>query len=300
MKPPFVPAAPVFLALLCLSRPAEAQTPSAGFQKAFYPRTKEEIRAGLKEIASRKPPASLPGDVDTKRRQGDFKLLQEGLNELNAFRFLSGVPHGVTLDGALVSAADEAARACEKAGHLGHDLGGNTDKCNLHGATGTAGRYADSIRGYIRDDGENNREKRGHRWWCLTPQLGKTGLGRAGGFQAMYVFDKSGPKPAGSWAIPGKGWYPAEYVPGDSWSLYLPKNAPPADQLKVRMWKLNGQPQQALKNPEAPIGKPVTIKAVFTFANAINFEPEIAPKKDTYFIKVEGPGVSEAYLVDLF
>lgn len=273
---------------------------SPAFQKEYYPRTKEAIRAGLKEIAARKAPANLPGDQDAKRRQSDFKLLQDGLNELNAFRFLCGVPSQVTLDGAYVSAADEAARACEKAGRLAHDLGGNTDKCNLHGAPGTAGLYTDSIRGYLWDGGENNREKRGHRWWCLSPQLGRTGLGRAGGFQAMYVFDKSGPKPVQSWACPGKGWYPLDHLPGESWSLYLLKNAPPAGQLKVRMWRLNGSPERALKNPEAPEGKPVVIKAVFSFANAINFEPEIEPKKDTYFIKVEGPGVSEAYLVDLF
>lgn len=79
--------------------------------------------------------------------------------------------------------AEDAAKACEKHGSLSHDIGHSTDKCNLAGGSG----MVNSVAQYINDHGENNRERRGHRAWCLNPPMDKVDFGEAGGgYSAMW------------------------------------------------------------------------------------------------------------------
>jgi hypothetical protein len=281
-------------AALVLGVCARAQIPADIDFAKLYPKTKEEIRTGLAEIAKRHPDPPAPGaKVDTRATAA----LQAGVNEVNSYRFLCGVPSNVVLDPDLVAKADEAAKACKAAGHIAHDLGHSTGECNL--CQGQSNNVA-QVRGYIEDSGANNRQVRGHRRWVLNPPLAKTGLGLVSGFGAMHVFDQSGSKATESWAYPGKGWFPRDHFHGDAWSLYLTKDAPPADQLKVTVWRLHGTPQEALKIPLHPNGRELKLKGVFVSGNAINFEPDVVPSHESFWVTVEGPGVSERYLVDFF
>ena len=281
-------------AALVLSCHAQVQDPTSIDFSKLYSKTKEQIRAGLMEISKRRPAPPAPGvKVDARASS----VLQGGINEVNIYRFLCGVPANVMLDPDLVAKADEAAKACKEAGRIAHDLGHFTDECNLH--QGQRDNVS-QVRGYIEDGGANNREARGHRRWVLNPPLGETGLGLASGFAAMHVLDHSGTNLTESWAYPAKGWFPRDRLHGDAWSLYLPKDAPPANQLKVSVWKLHCTPQQALQIPLHPKGRELKIKAVFVSGNAINFEPDVVPNKDTFWVMIEGPGVSEKYLVDFY
>ncbi len=82
--------------------------------------------------------------------------------------------------------AEDAAKACEKHGGLSHDIGHSTDKCNLAGGSG----MVNSVAQYINDHGEKNRERRGHRAWCLNPPMDKVGFGEAGGgYSAMWCME---------------------------------------------------------------------------------------------------------------
>jgi hypothetical protein len=289
------------ISLLCAVA-ARAQSPAPIDVAKLYPHTKDEIRIALNEIERRRyqPPPfdpAQPASVNLDARSADAQ--QKGLNELNIYRFLCGLPHNVAIDGKLIAQAQQAAEACKTAGHLSHDLGSFTEACNLHSDSHKIDN-ASQVRGYIEDNGSNNRERRGHRMWCLSPELGKTGFGIAGGFAAMNVKDTSGSTYSESWAYPGKGWFPRSRLHGDAWSLYLKKDAPVASEVKVRMWKLLRAPKDALQNADFPVGREIKIKAIFTNRHCINFEPDIVAGKDTYWISVEGTGVSEKYLVDLY
>lgn len=253
----------------------------------LYPRTKEEIRDRLQEIEKRDAP---PG-IDREQ--------QKTINELNAYRFLSGVPDDVAADAKMVEQATDAAQACEKHGDLSHDIGHSTDLCNL----AAGGTMLSSVKQYIHDMGENNREKRGHRRWCLNPPMGKTGFGSAGRYSAMVAMDSSGSgKTKGSWAYPGKGFFPKEYLHGNAWSLYLTKNAPSKDDIKVEVYKLTRRPEKPFSSTEEIPGTALPVEYGAVYGNAINFEPQPEPitGRGIYWVRVSGGGLREGYVVELY
>ena len=77
----------------------------------LYPRTKDETRAGLREILQRDKPKALDKEV------------HEAICRLNAYRFLSGVFSGVGTESLMVEGADDAAKACAEAKTISHSLG---------------------------------------------------------------------------------------------------------------------------------------------------------------------------------
>ena len=263
----------------------EAEPVEGELKKSLYPRTKQEIAAGLKEILSREVPDGIA------RKPG------EAVNLLNAYRFLSGVPSVVEADARMIEQAIEAAEACDKHGSLSHDLGHFTNLCNLSGGPDIVG----SVRSYIDDGGSNNREVRGHRRWCLNPPMGKTGFGGSSRFSAMVAMDSSGNgKGRDSWAYPGKGLYPLEYLHGDGWSLYLREPAPKKEAITVEVFKLRERPLKPLTWGDKTPGKEIEVAWVSTAYNAINFEPKDANKKGIYWVRAHGGGVREQYLVELY
>ncbi|WP_193211069.1 hypothetical protein [Luteolibacter marinus] len=266
--------------------PAKEAEPAEGeLKKSLYPRSKKEITAGLKEILGRK----IPDGID--------KTAGKAVNQLNAYRFLCGVPSVVEADATMNEQATEAAKACDKHGSLSHDLGHFTNICNLSGGPDVVG----SVRSYIDDGGANNREVRGHRRWCLNPPMGKTGFGGADRFAAMVAMDSSGDgKGRDSWAYPGKGLFPLEYLHGDGWSLYLRESAPKKDDVTVEVFKLSDRPLKPLTWADKTPGKELEVVWVSTAYNAINFEPKEANKKGIYWVRVRGGGVREQYLVELY
>ena len=206
--------------------------------KRLYPKTKEEIRSKLREI-NRRP---VPDGID--REAG------KAVNFLNQYRYLCGVPYDVEASQKMNDQATEAAEACDRHGGLSHDIGHFTNLCNLS----SQNDVVQSVRNYINDGGANNRVARGHRRWCLNPPMGKTGFGSGKGASAMVAMDRSGGgRVRGSWAYPGKGFFPKDYLHGNGWSLYLDESAPDKSKLKVEVFRLTKRPEKALSwNDEQP------------------------------------------------
>lgn len=278
-------ALPAFL--LCAV--AEDAKPDAAVEvpQVLYPRTKEEIRDRIKEIEKR------DGAAGIDREQ------QKAVNLLNVYRYLSGVSDDVEADAKMVGLAMDAAEACREHGGMSHNLGHSTDICNL----ASGGSMSSSIKQFIDDIGEKNRDKRGHRRLCLNPQMGKTGFGYAKPYSAMVATDSSGGEiPKESWVYPGKGFFPKKYLHGNAWSLYLKGNAPGWKGITVEVYELSERPEKAFASGEEIPGKAVPVNYVGTFLNAINFEPQPdrIKARGIYWVRVKGEGVNEGYVVELF
>jgi hypothetical protein len=256
--------------------------PEAG---RLYPRTKDEIRAGIREIGKQERP------------DGVSKEVHEATIQLNIYRFLCGVPHEVVADPEFSEKAEDAALACKKHGGLSHSIGNSTDKCNLS----TIGNVRASVAQYIEDSGANNRDARGHREWCLNPPMGKVGFGSGGdSYSAMWCMDGSGKSIRGIWTYPGRGLFPLEYMHGNAWSLYGAGKPDSASKLKVEVFRLSKRPEKPLPSHGEIQGRPIKVNHVSLGMGGINFEPEEPAKRGVYWVRVNGGGVNEGYLVELY
>jgi len=249
----------------------------------LYPRTKDEIRSGLRTILQRDKPKELSREV------------HEAICRLNAYRFLSGLYANVGTEPHMLDGARDASQACAEAGRISHDLGRSTNRCNL-----SSGHHdmASTVDGYISDGGDNNRAQRGHRRWCLNPPMKNAGFGREGTFSAMWCMDSSGTKARDGWSYPGRGLYPRDYVRGNAWSYYHP-GALPAD-TTVKMWKLTARPERLIPRSETPKGREIPIGYTHVYDNTINWEPETKGKRGIYWVRIDGRSFHEQYVVELF
>jgi len=253
--------------------------------KSFYPRTRAEIRRRLAEITAREVPPGIGAES------------AKAVNRLNAYRYLCGVPDAVKADKEMNSQAVEAAKACDANGAWSHELGHFTNICNLWPGNDLAA----SVDKYMDDFGDNNRENRGHRRWCLNPPMGKTGFGAGTDFSAMVSMDTSGRAIKDSWAYPGKGFFPLEYLKGNAWSLYLTEKVEMDKQPTVEVTRLKERPAKEIAFTEPVAGEKVEIEAVFVYENAINFEPGEVLDPGIYWVRVKATrGVREQYVVELF
>ncbi len=252
----------------------------------LYPRTREEIRAGIREIERRPKPADVTREV------------HEATRKLNIYRFLCGVPHNVEPDMAFSKNAEDAALACKKHGSLSHGLGHSTDKCNLS----TIGDMAASVAQYIEDAGANNRDARGHRAWCLNPPMARVGFGSGGdSYSAMWCMNNGGESIRGIWTYPGRGLFPIDYMHGNAWTLYGAGRPESADKLKVEVFRLSKRPEKALPLHGEIVGRRIKVNHVSLGMNgAINFEPDEPKNRGVYWVRVTGGGVREGWLVELF
>lgn len=253
--------------------------------KHLYPRTRKEIQDGIREIAKR------------ERSKGLSKEVHEATNQLNIYRFLCGVPCNVKGDPECSKAAEDAALACKANGGLSHQLGHSTEKCNIS----SVGSVVASVAQYMEDGGSNNRDVRGHRAWCLNPPMGKVGFGSGGNqYSAMWCMDSSGKSLRGTWAYPGKGLFPVEYMHGNAWSLYNAGHPGSVDKLKVEVIRLPKRPERSLPATGEIAGHSLKINHVSLGMNAINFEPEEPANRGIYWVRVNGGGIHEGYLVELY
>jgi len=255
---------------------------------SLYPRSKQEIRAKIKEI------------LKEKGTDKHAKTEQKATNLLNVYRYLCGVPARVKNDSKLNGYCVEAAKICEEKGTLGHNFGHYTDKCNL----ATDKDIVASVMQYMDDFGDNNREKRGHRWWCLNPTMKKTGFGSGkSGFSAMWSVDGAGETPREKfWSYPGAGYYPKKYMHGTGWSYYQPNNVPPKDKIKVSIYKLKRPPSKRIPLSKEPEGKEIGIKYLSTYKNSIIFEPDHFEAGDSgiYWVRITGGGLRVGYVAEFF
>ncbi len=263
---------------------APAATPAGATDAShLYPRTRKEIEAGIKEIAKRPKPKDLSSEV------------HEATKQLNIFRFLCGVPSNVKGDMEFSKNAEDAALACKQAGNISHSLGHSTDHCNLS----SMGNMVATVAQYIEDGGDNNRDGRGHRAWCLNPPMGKVGFGSGGkAFSAMWCMDGSGTPQKGTWSYPGMGMFPLEYMRGNAWSLYgIDGTILPKVEI-VRLAKRPEQPFPATGDIPGHVVKVVHVSRAMM--NGINFEPAEPAKRGIYWVRVTSESLHEGYVVELF
>lgn len=252
----------------------------------LYPKSKDEIRGVIREIEKRPRPEGISKDV------------QSATQQLNIYRYLSGLPYDVEADADFSKSAEDAAQACKKNGGLSHSIGQSTDKCNLSSSADIAG----SVGQYIEDGGDNNREARGHRAWCLNPPMKRVGFGNGGdSYSAMWCMNSEGKSIRGSWAYPGKGLFPLEYMHGNAWSLYGAGVPRSIDDVKVKIYKLYKRPEKPFSTSDDIPGREIAVNYVSkSMMNGINFEPEEPAKRGIYWVTVRGGGMRESYLVELY
>lgn len=253
----------------------------------LYPRTKEEIRATIREIKKTPQPKDLSRKV------------HDAVKTLNIYRFLCGVSHDVEGDKKMSEHSEEAALACKKNGGLSHDLGSSTDKCNLS----SMGDMEGSVPQYIDDAGANNRERRGHRAWCLNPSMGKVGFGSAGdSYSAMWCMDSSGrSKVKDFWSYPGRGLFPLDYLHGNAWSVYIEGKLPPIDEVKVEVFRLKKRPESPLSMKGEIEGESIKVTYIAkSILEGINFEMETPASRGIYWVRVTGGDLRIGYVVELF
>lgn len=128
--------------------------------------------------------------------------LQEGLNALNAMRYIAGLDANVTLDETYNELAQAASLVNYLNGETSHspsqpkgmskalyDKGyRGASSSNLYpGRSNIASAHV----GYMDDSDPTNIDRVGHRRWILNPAMGKTGTGYVEGFSATYAFDTS-------------------------------------------------------------------------------------------------------------
>jgi hypothetical protein len=178
----------------------------------YFTRSKAEIQETLKGILQRKDSGLVEGE-------------QRALNRLNAFRYLCGLPHGVSIRREYQPYVDAAARLCRAIGRLDHGPPNpgwaeeeyekgrrGAGSSNLFATSGGGGVEiaAGSVTAYL-DDGATNPNL-GHRRWCLNPRLGATAFSGHEGYSAMWVMDGSGPEVDWEFvAFPAPGYFPAEF-----------------------------------------------------------------------------------------
>ena len=192
------------------------------------------------------------------------------------------------------------AKICLEKGTLSHGFGHYTNKCNLS----SMGDVVASVPQYINDAGGNNREKRGHRRWCLNPSMEKTGFGSGGSaYSAMWAMDHSGRgSRAKFWSYPGKGYFPRDYMHGTAWSYYQQDGVPSKDKIKISIFKLLKAPEKNISSSAEPEGSDIGVKYISAYGNTINFEPDKfeAGDRGIYWVRITGGGLRVGYVVEFF
>lgn len=149
-------------------------------------------------------PSYAPGAL-----QEDY--IQDGVNAINFYRFISGLPYDVVSTVALNLQAQYGSVLLAAEGNFSHepakpanmpmdfyDKGyASTTTANIYGSTG----YDDhivvhSIDAYMEDSDTRNLDRLGHRRWILNPPLKQIGLGLAKSsddwyYSALQIFDDS-------------------------------------------------------------------------------------------------------------
>ena len=272
--------------------------------KRLYPRGLSEMKTACDHI--REVSRALKGFTEEER---------DAIAELNIYRYLSGVPAEVPLDRSCCEVAVKASEGCAKIGELSHVVVPEGKSCNLH--QGQA-NFAATVHGYMEDPGDNNRDVRGHRMWCLHPELPKSGFGcdatkqffgmwvSNGGLAASSKAKRRGRAPEFH-AYPGNGFYPASRLRGNGWSLY-PGGAIQTGEVDLKVYELAARP--AMPFTAATLPKDAKeVKIGFQkvtpgtgggwAAGWVVFEPEVekTPGK-IYWVSLKAGSVRIGYVVE--
>ncbi|MDE6107915.1 MAG: hypothetical protein K2F83_04480 [Oscillospiraceae bacterium] len=262
------------------------------------------------------------------------QVLTDGLNTLNFARYMAGLTGDVSMltdfivsaqygsallavmDSGLTHTPQKPSGVSQYFYEQGYE---GTSNSNLHMFTGSRASVAvsDSVKGYLSDLGENNRNEAGHRYYCLDPDMTGTGFGlatsRSGSlYSAMWVgygvdLNGTGTKTTDYEAItwPAAGYHATDfYASGMQWSIRLNRN-------RYDVYKL-GDVQVTVTGPNGTAVVPHVLSSsralIFTPTESVRagekYTVEVSGlyrkdkpatlKYDVEFFKLSEPGVSDA------
>jgi hypothetical protein len=154
------------------------------------------------------------------------------LRRVNFYRAMAGLPSVTWVSsGASPDNVQQAALMMASNGTLSHTPP-TSWKCYSDAGKAGAGSSnlaggndgTDAMDAYM-DDGGNNNTAAGHRRWMLFPPRLEMASGDVPGWNALYVFGKSGTRPASPAfvAYPTPGFFPRALLPSSSrWSFSIP------------------------------------------------------------------------------
>lgn len=197
-------------------------------------------KADFRKPYSTKPTTSKPYAAGALRND----YVQDGVNAINFYRFISGLPYDVTATAELNKQAQHGAVLLAASGQFTHfpkqpgdmskefyDQGyAATSSSNIYSSYGYDDHIvARSIDAYMDDSDVGNLDRVGHRRWILNPPLRRIGIGQAEGndgtaYSALKVFDSSRVEPTRFHyvAYPAEGLFPIEVFKGTyAWSVSI-------------------------------------------------------------------------------
>ena len=201
------------------------------------------------------PQSTKPYEAGSLRND----YIQDGVNAVNYYRFISGLPYDVRPTAALNTKAQYGATLLAATGKLSHkpdkpadmpkdffDKGyASTTSANIYSSYGYNDHIvAHSVDAYIEDSDVGNLDRVGHRRWLLNPPLRDVGFGQAESadgwfYSALQVFDTSRATPPDYHyvAYPAQGAFPIEsFGASYAWSVSPnPKEFAQPDPKKVRV-----------------------------------------------------------------
>lgn len=184
------------------------------------------------------PRASAPYEAGLLN--GEY--IQDGVNAINYYRYISGLPSDVKATSALNAKAQYGATLLAATGRLTHKPAqpkdmpadfynegyASTASANIYSSYGFNDHIvAHSVDAYMEDSDVGNLDRVGHRRWLLNPPLLDVGFGQAEGgdgtfYSALQVFDTSRKTPVSYHyvAYPAQGAFPIESFGGSyAWSV---------------------------------------------------------------------------------
>ncbi len=221
-----------------------------------YPRSKELIEKDLK-LARTSKVKSIKGAPEDSA--GALRRLREYRSALGLYW------KSLTLDEEYTKKCQAAAIILTKLGKMTHNIGTNPGVPNEIFELGKEGakrsnlhQISDLVRsidGFMEDSDPTNIDKVGHRRWCVSQKLGKTGFGHNGKYSVMWAVDYSAEdEPTLPWtAFPPSGYISRKlFKSTNAWSLHLnPEVYEEIDKsavsLKVRKIKNPLVPRELLK-----------------------------------------------------
>lgn len=247
--------------------------------------------------------------------------LKDGLNALNFYRYISGLPGDIATTDALNQSAAYGAVLLAAEGDFSHepeqpadmpksfyDKGlASTSTANIFGSYGYDNHIlAASMDAYMEDSDEFNLDRLGHRRWILNPPLQQVGMGLARGqdeydYATLQVFDDSRSERIGFHYIPypARGAFPVEVFGGTTaWSVSvnsLEYAAPVLKSVKVtltrsrdgKVWRFDSSMNKVTAN-----GKYFNVETQnYGTGPAIIFRPDGIGEYaagDQYNVRIEG------------
>jgi uncharacterized protein YkwD len=207
----------LLLSLVLTINPWQATAYSAGTDSGLPVHTAQEVSTQWKKLMKTKSDFEHPYVIEPSiyktytpgSLHADY--IQDGVNAVNFYRFLSGLPYDVTSTDALNLQAQYGSVLLASEGNFSHkppqpadmpkdfyDKGyESTSHANIYASYGYDDHIvARSIDAYMEDSDQENLKVVGHRRWILNPPLKKVGIGLAEGvedweYSALQVFDKS-------------------------------------------------------------------------------------------------------------